>query len=196
MSTETAKTARLFLAGVVGGLVVLFKIACFPIVMAFWALEYVSHARKFRSFSLSSLAAIGTPLFLGLLVPSLGFLAYVLHNGVLELVVWTFFEHPARVMAVAPLRFVVLAASGAWFVATFAPVEALAVVGAGMFFRPTRAKRRHWLGLNMLAWFAIGLALILFQRFSWWRYHFLLLLVPLGILATLGLGTDPKKLNT
>jgi hypothetical protein len=38
----------------------------------------------------------------------------------------------------------------------------------------------------LLAWIVAGIAITLAQRFSWWIYHFLIFLVPLGILALRG----------
>lgn len=38
----------------------------------------------------------------------------------------------------------------------------------------------------LLAWVIAGIAITVAQRFSWWIYHFLIFLVPLGILALRG----------
>ena len=42
------------------------------------------------------------------------------------------------------------------------------------------------LTLLVLVWLAVGFALIVAQRFSWWTYHFELLLWPLGLTAGIG----------
>lgn len=47
--------------------------------------------------------------------------------------------------------------------------------------------RARFLKLNLLLWVVLGFGVILVQLLSWWEYHYLLLLVPLGILAALGL---------
>jgi hypothetical protein len=48
-------------------------------------------------------------------------------------------------------------------------------------------QRIDLLAALMWAWIVLGFGMILSQSLSWWSYHFLLLLVPVGILATKGL---------
>ena len=63
-----------------------------------------------------------------------------------------------------------------------APVG-LATVGAG-----ATGGRRDSLGIGLVVWLAVGLPVILVQRWSGWPYHELLLLAPLGVLAAAGVG--------
>jgi hypothetical protein len=46
---------------------------------------------------------------------------------------------------------------------------------------------RELVTLQLFTWVGVGLLLILIQKLSWWEYHFLLLIVPVGILAIRGL---------
>jgi hypothetical protein len=42
------------------------------------------------------------------------------------------------------------------------------------------------LTMNLVLWAVMGFAVIIAQRVSWWQYHYLLLLVPLGLLGARG----------
>ena len=66
---------------------------------------------------------------------------------------------------------------------------ALAIIGAW------DRVRRGWdlLTAALIAWIGVGLPLIWFQVIGWWQYHYLLLLVPLGLLATQGAATLTRR---
>jgi hypothetical protein len=72
-----------------------------------------------------------------------------------------------------------------WFTQTFAPLMALGTIGAYAMVR----RHRDALTLSLMLWSILGLGIILFQRLSWWEYHYLLLFVPLGILGAQGVDS-------
>jgi hypothetical protein len=54
---------------------------------------------------------------------------------------------------------------------------------------------KSFLFLGLTIWAFSGLAVILIQRFSWWEYHYSLLMLPLGILAAKGLENLFKEIK-
>ena len=64
----------------------------------------------------------------------------------------------------------------------FRGIIVLAVIGAVTMREP---RMRQWRAA-CLAWIISGLAVILAQAQSWWQYQFVLLIPPIGILATFG----------
>jgi hypothetical protein len=174
----------LFLSGVMGGVVVVLKLMFLPIPIAFWlsALwrEWRAKAKLSPTLVLQSALAIG----LGVTVPLFLTVAHLFYQGVLDIALWTFFSYPAAAVTAWPLSIntSTLIDSVLWFLRNFAPVLALSIIGAYSRF----AVRRDYLTLNLILWIAVGGFVILLQRLSWFQSHFMLLLVPLGILAAWG----------
>jgi hypothetical protein len=103
--------------------------------------------------------------------------------GEMELVRWTFFDVPGDMLNQIPrpaTRRLLDAAQ--WFATRYGPLAPLALIGA---IRLWRTGRREWV-VFLFAWMAVSLAIIVAQRLSWWSYHFMLLAIPVGLLATEG----------
>jgi len=77
-----------------------------------------------------------------------------------------------------------------WFVRTWSPLLAIAVVGAWTGLRGRQAMFTRLL----LAWLAAAIPLMLAQKFSGWEYHLMLILAPLGLLAARGLDALARPL--
>ena len=79
------------------------------------------------------------------------------------------------------------------FGVSFAPAFALAGCGAvGALLQ----RRIDLMTVGLFAWLAVGGLLIVLQVISWWGVHFLLLLVPLGLLAAQGLDAARQRLKS
>jgi hypothetical protein len=175
-------------AGLLGGVVLLFKLMFLPMLVLVWSTSLL-HAVRARREPLGAVAGTAVvPLAVGALIPLAAAVAWFVRDGTLGLVVETFFVLPPRILKVwggDPLR---LAKAMIWFGGLFAP---LAVLGGWRAFRllKTRpfANADSPLEMNLVLWCISGLAVILLQRQSWWQYHFLLLTVPLAILMLLEL---------
>jgi len=76
-----------------------------------------------------------------------------------------------------------LATAGGFFISGVAPWALFALVAAGVWLR----RDRDLPGALMLTWLVAGAGLFLVQRFSWWYYHTLLVLLPVGVLAVMGI---------
>lgn len=176
------RAVQLFISGLMGGVVLLFKFTFLPIPVAFWltALGYLVIRRQEQLPA--ALLRVGLPVILGVLLPLMLVLGYFVFQNLQALVYWTFFEYPVRAVGDIPTRWRTSLGATKWFFERFAPLMALGTVGAYVSW----SRRRDFLTLNLTLWFLLGFGVILFQRFGW-AYYYLLLLVPLGLLGAQGL---------
>jgi hypothetical protein len=178
------RPSRLFLSGLMGGLVLVFKLVLLPILLAFWLTTLVLAVRR-HGVAPRRLVATVASIVAGLLGPLAVVAAYFAWTGTLGLAWWTWIDFPRRVVAEIPAPSLWrLVGALEWFASRFAWLLALAVIGAG-----ASARRADPVALNLVWWCLLGGAVILAQVQSWWQYHFHLLFVPLGLLAALGVGT-------
>jgi len=172
--------ARLFLSGVAGGVVLLFKLAFLPIVAAFWlvALVRVARARGAGGVPVAAAAAAG-----GAALAPAAVVAFFAAHGQLGALWNATFVEPARLLgAIHGMRLGTLLEGLSWAGFHFGPLLGLAALGLG----PWRARAKDALVADLLLWIVLGAGVVLIQRFSWWQYHWLLLLAPLGVLALAG----------
>jgi len=182
------RAAAWFAGGFLGGLILLFKLMFLPMLALVWATSLL-HAVRARGEPLLSVAGRGAvPLVLGALIPLAAATAWFVRDGTLSLVYQTFFVLPPRILKVREADPFRLMKAVIWFGGLFAP---LAVVGGWRVLRllktPPFMTSDSPLQINLALWCVSGVAVILLQRLSWWQYHFLLLVVPLGILMLLEL---------
>lgn len=174
--------AILGMSGFTGGLVALFKFVYLPIVALFWLTALAVRAHGATAQRGKTLTRDVLAISLGFAIPLALVAGYFAAHGQLPVMYRTFFLYPPHIVASVPPRWDVLYGGISWFAGYFSPVLALAVLGG----------YRVWLGprsvflVNVVLWFVAGLTLVLVQR-MWWQYHYLLLLPPLAILASLGI---------
>jgi hypothetical protein len=184
-STPPAKAQRrawrFVLSGAAGAVVLLFKLMFLPIIATFWLTAIINAVSRERQPLVGTIASVAIPVSLGLLVPLCLVVAYFAWFGTLPLVYQTFFEYPPRIVMELPasLRLYPLLGGLFWFVINFAPLTALALTGTLLSLR----QRPDRVTVNLVLWCVVGLGMILLQRRSWWEYHYLLLFVPIGLLA-------------
>lgn len=174
---------RLFLAGLFGGVVLLFKLLFFPLVASIWLLGGWARLRPKSPDSGmdGSIAGASLSLLAGAAVPWIPVVGYFIVNDVVDLAVWTYFEYPFEASSTAARSVARLARSAAWFGTLFAPLVLLSILA----WRADRPPRTTNLYHGLVVWLGVGLLLVLVQL--WWSYHLFLLLVPLGVLAAFGL---------
>jgi hypothetical protein len=172
-----------FLSGVFGGVVLVFKFVFLPIPVLIWAVTVFSLCKNTRhariSLSTRSVLSIG----LGVSLPLVATLLFFANRGGLQDLLWATFEYPRRaVVENWHRRFDILIRGYLRFFQSCSPslflaALALSSLGSG-WLNP--------LSRNLLVWVIGGLAVIHIQVLSWWEYHYILLFVPIGILATRG----------
>lgn len=174
----------LFLSGVMGGIALLFKLGFLLIVGSFWLVALIVRMRAASGVSPARAAKDAAWIALGVLVPILPVVVYFAAHRALGLALWTWFRYPVQLLVgVHDSRFRVLLSGVYWFGTRWASLLGLAFLGAFLSLR----RSRDLLSLNLVLWIATGLAVILVQRWSWWQYQYLLLSVPVGILAARGI---------
>ena len=174
-----------FASGLSAGLVALFKAPYVVLPMIFWALALVELRRAQGVKIRQAMRRLAPPAVGGLLIPATVTAAYLAQRGALDVAWWTFVVFPRQAAAETPLDLQLLRDGTVWFARTFSVPLALAVVGVA------DRLRRGWdlLTLALVAWIVIGALLIWAQVIGWWSYHYLLLLVPIGLLAASGAET-------
>ncbi len=178
------RAARFFLSGLAGGLVLLFKFLFLPLLLAFWLAALVELIVRGRERAPVALAWVGAPVAAGVLCSLLIAFGYFAWHGALGIIAYTYFEYPTRAVAELQRPDIGRLLSGLqWFTVWAAPFLALGSVGVWA----SLSKRMELLTVNLVLWLLAGFCVIFIQRFSWWEYHYLLLLFPLGLLAAKGL---------
>jgi hypothetical protein len=178
------RSRLLILSGAAGGVVLVFKLMFLLLLGPFWLTVLVAVLARRQGNPLGASARLLGPIALGLVAILLPVVAWFARTGTLGLAYETFFVYPPRVVAELPASgYGVLLDGLLWASGRFAPLLALAFLGAFL----TAPRRWDLLTVNLVVWCVLGVGVILLQRRSWWGYHYLLLLPPLGILAARGL---------
>lgn len=178
------------LSGVCAGIVVLFKLLLGGVVCA---IVIAVGAAMFRRNERLAMVEFSGMWISGVLFAFAGFAGYVIHFDLVREIVTTFFVLPVTLNASAahaPLSR--LADSTLRFLLYFRGIIFLAVVGTVLVHD---ARTRPW-RVASFVWLAAGAVAILLQDQSWWQYQFLLLLPPLGILATFGIAAVAGRVWT
>lgn len=194
--TGRRQSLWLFMSGFFGGVAVIFKFMFGLILAGFWLTLAWRIVMAGDGHRVARLVKTALPVVLGVLVPlslMFGHLAYV---GAMDAALWTFFQYPKAAIGEWPLwnHSDALINGITWFISNFASLMALGAIGAYVSWRA----RRDYFTLNLMLWLPLGFLVIVLQPLSWWQYHFMLLSVPVGILAARGvdvLWTRLKDLN-
>ncbi len=175
---------RFFFSGLMGGIVLVFKLMFAPIIAAFWFAAFMDALTRRRATFGQAVLRMALPVALGAAIP-LGLLVlYFRMHGAWDLAWWTWVRFPLRAVAdTSAFRLSALVSGLAWFVFRFAPLMAVALVGTVASLEG----RRGLMTVQIVNWFVLSFVVILSQRTSWWPYQYLLLIAPLGILASRGL---------
>ncbi|MHC5738718.1 hypothetical protein [Nostoc sp.] len=186
---------QLLISGFMGGIVLIFKLIFLPILLAFW-LTILLHSILIKHQNFQKIVIeIFLPIFIGIIFPLLAVFSYFAEVNSLSIVYKTFFIYPGQVVANGKFNLSKLLFGTAWFLKNFVTLVLIATVAVNVSLR----KGKNLLTLLLVAWFVLGLGIIFLQTRSLWSYHYLLLFVPIGILATKGLDIlwQPlKQLNS
>ncbi len=190
------KKLYLFLTGIFGGIVLIFKLLFLPMLFAFWFWLFVFcfflYGKQAKRFFIS-----GGLIFCGLIIPVALTIIYFAANGALGDLAYTTFIYPfdaVREIDKMEDRTGVLFDGLIWFLKSYFPVIVLTlllpVINIKFFFTNRKNKKdffihdENFLFSCLFLWILSGLFVIFIQKLSWWEYHYSLLIIPLGILAT------------
>jgi len=173
-----------FVAGVCGGIVLAFKLIFAIVVVALAAAVVSQHARVKRY----ALGEFGLLWLGGLLVPVVAVAVYAIGHATQRITLVTTFVIPLEILATIDMHAPIarLADSATRFALYYRGLILLGLIGIVTIGRGS-ARAMAWRAV-CLAWLAADAIVIGAQLSSWWQYHFLLFVPPLGILATFGLA--------
>ena len=183
--SNTALFALIF--GFTSGLILIFKFILLPIIASFWLYYNVSilvkSIRDVRILLKANLFA-----FLGFLLPMSVLFSYLYYSDSLNLFLWTTLQVPPRVInesfaAELGNQWGELKSSLKWFSINFSVYMSLTIVGLAALFR----KNSYNFAFLLVLWILSTFLVILIQKTSWWEYHFILFVFPLGIASLIGL---------
>jgi hypothetical protein len=167
-------------SGAMGGIALLFKLFYAPILAGFW-LSGLIHAAR-RGDGAAGAVRRCLALAAGLSAVVVPFVLYFARHDSLTVTLRTLFVYPIHIARDFPPPPRERLVDGlAWFTSAVVPLLAPAVLG-GYAALARRFDKLIW---DLVLWVVMGLALIVMQR-MWWQYHYLLILIPLGTLAALG----------
>ncbi len=172
------------LSGLAGGVALVFKLALLPLVgllwlVALWPGAEAGDDERARgwppAFTNAAAVAVGLAAVLAFVV------ATFVRDGTLAEAKWTYVDYPRSVFSqMRGVRFKTLFDGFLWFAPRWAPVLGLAFLGLA------RGVRRDRWTIAFTLWLVAAAGVLLVQRFSYWQYHFMMFVVPLGALAARG----------
>lgn len=174
----------LFLSGFMGGLVILFKFIFLPIIILVWFLTLVYFLFLKKEKKILLIVHRCVPIFMGLTLPILLAVAYFSMTDSLTILYETSFVYPPKIVAQFSANSSRFLDGLKWFLIRYSMLIVLSFIA--LFFS-LKQRKQFCYTLSFLVWILTGLFVIFLQRQSLWEYHYLLLSVPVGILAAKGL---------
>lgn len=176
-----------FWSGCCAAVAAVFKLILMPIPAAFWLASAAWATTRDNRLLGAVVRDQLLPAVAGMAIVFGAVAAYFAWLGAFPEFVWTNFRYPVEAVAAAPKAspsdWERLLFSAGWYAFVFAPCLVFALLGLVQ----RHGDRRDLVTLHLALWLVVGLAAILVQRLSWWSYHFLLFIVPVGILALRGI---------
>ena len=181
--SKRVNSTAFFLAGIFAGVVVIFKLLLALIAVAFVILS-AANAMAIRKYPLRFILRTQlVPVTAGVAIPLACIAVWFASLDALPDLIYNSFILPIEMLQVpANANVRMLAGATVWLGSILAPWLLLVVLALD----DLRRRDRDLITLQLIAWIIVGSLLILLQKHSWWEYHFLLLLVPFGIMAIRG----------
>jgi len=181
----SARARYAALAGIAAALTTVFKVIFAPIFIALVLVTSVAVLRRdWRRFFPEVVVRLWLPFSVGVaLVWAVVFAAFAA-QGTAEAMLWTLFGYPREAltsMEYAPLKRMLINLRMVF--GAFAPWLIFVVLALPLLWR----RGGPLIVRLMVTWLVAGFLVIVLQRTSWWFYHFMLLLTPIGVLATFGI---------
>ncbi len=173
---------RCVIFGAAAIIVALFKLILIIVPIAFLINAMAIHLFKVRRSVKDVVLNTILPVLVGAVCALAPFIIYFWIKSQLGLLYETFVLYPPRIVSEVHLNGIrVLASSIKWFLLALLPLLPFAIIGAA------RRLIRCWdhFTVGLVCWIILGGLSILAQR-MWWAYHFVLLIVPVGLLAATG----------
>ncbi|MEH2160822.1 MAG: hypothetical protein V7K38_07180 [Nostoc sp.] len=173
----------LLMSGLIGGIVLLFKLLLLLIVVGLWLTIFMYSLIIKRQKIQKILIDTCLPIFIGIMLPLLVVASYFVWVNSFSIVYQTFFIYPPLILANTIFNKINFISGIKWLLESFYPLLLMGSVAVYI----SLYKSKNILTLLLVVWCIFGLSVIFLQRTALWQYHYLLLFVPIGILATKGL---------
>lgn len=183
-ATGTERNGWFAAAGLSAGYALVFKLLFAPLFAALYLTALAFPNNAYRPTLRVVAASIGVAI-LAATLPVAATLATLASGNALGTALETWFVIPPRIVATFPAQHSEVLLMGVnWFARAFAVAIFLALAGTVAGWRTWRLEP---LARCCAVWTIVGVVTILAQRTSWWGYQWMLLDVPLGAFAALGL---------
>jgi hypothetical protein len=179
------RAARWIAAGALTGVVAALKLVLAPVAAALIACG-LAWRIAVRATGPAGAIGAGALTLVGFAVVWLPILGWIRASGAWDEFVWTMLDYPRLALAQVEVQkpaFIVGALR--WLAVTVALMVPVAAFQAWRGLRAPRT-RDGLVAIACVAWVAVGFAMFLTQRFSWWDTHMDLIVWPFGLLAALG----------
>jgi len=171
------------MAGLMSAAVVSLKMFFAPIVAIFWLAAVLRHLRGGGQACVQESALFLVWVAIGFLFPVGWFLFDAYMSNTLGLIWWTYFVYPGQVYELLPFSGAHMIKSLTWFVSGYAAAIFLAALTVIFAFQ----KREGGVLLVVVClWLTMSLIFVVLEVWGW-KYHFLLMVVPLSLLASIGM---------
>ena len=184
------QAARWFFSGASASVAVIFKLVLAPIPIAMWLIVIFLRLRsKDRLVLPSVMRDVGAAILGGILILILIAIWFASNDALFEL--WhTTFVYPIRALVdVHTASLKRLFTSAYWFGKYLPFLLVLSFIGLGN----RRVIEQEAITYQMVSWIISGIVVILVQRFSYWQYHFVLFIFPIGVLSIRGIDAVLTK---
>ena len=174
----------LFFSGLLGAVIVIFKIIYLPLAGIFWLTVLLNLTFKQRKNFNEILKQYVLPLVVGFFLPLVILFLIYFKLDLLDIVYKTLFIYPSRIATEIPAgSYSSLYNLFLVYFTRFYLMLAFSVLGIfiGLWIK------KDLLLTNIIIWFILGLILLSITKLSWWTYHLHLLNVPVGILFILSI---------
>lgn len=169
-----------FAFGACAGVVAVFKLVLFLVPSVIWIVLCILSLRTIQSPKPRFWLGMLLPAALGAAFPLGAVAGHFLLDGSWDVFYWANFVYPREAIAQYESKEIWHLFLGArWLLLLALPPTVLAIVRPGLL----RSRPCNAIEALALGWLAAGAFAIVLQKFSWWSYHFLLLLPPVGLLT-------------
>ena len=163
-----------------------FKLVLTPIAAAIIATTLLLRLRG-REITMRHAALALSLSLVGFAIGAAVVLGYFAARDASSAFLWTNFAYPGLALAhVEQNSLARLVTSFGWLLKSTGPLLPAAALGVWVSFRSARTPA-GLLAAMSIAWLVSALVMIVAQKFSWWTYHMVMPVWPIGLLAAIGL---------
>jgi hypothetical protein len=184
VESSKRRDGLLFVSGLAASVALLLKLMFLPIVVVFWAIAFIALRQSAEPLDARSFVRAAGAVFSGVALPIIVLLLYFAYAHALRELLLTWFVTPVHIATHGTMQDPhALLAIFRWLALYVSPLAVLSIIGAPRWMKSTH----NTLPIGLVAWIVVGLLVAFSQTRSWGQYHFVVIIMPLGILSAYGL---------